>query len=1009
MNPLRLMLIPLLVGAGLARAQVWQELEALAETSPDYVVSRWSMEDGLPSDRVRAVLQTRDGFVWGATFNGLARFDGVNFRVFNDANTPALKNRLVNRLHEDAEGRMWIGMDTGELVWRDAKGFHSLPIANAWHTAPISRMAHTTNGTLLVLNRDGQLLWLTNGPSGEVSLAPPSPLYSDLIVDTENQVWLVRRGGVMLQWQDGAELPNRVGPPPTAGYRTACAARRGGFWVRDGQRLRRWHDGQWVEDRGTHSWGDRRPVVMREISTGDVLVGTPDLGLFIVDESGGERRLNRENGLAHNWVESIWEDREKNIWVGANGGGLQLLRSRVLSMLTPSDRWQNQPVQSVAPARDGGVWVGTLGAGIYRYDERKFQHWVEEENRYSPYVRAILEDRNGRVWIGAEGMGVYWLQDGKYGRLELPASFPRLIYGLSESKDGAIWVSTQNGVIRLADGGFERLGVELVQADTRCAVQSPDGAIWLGMRGGGVARYQQGEVTQFMRPQGLPYEYVWALCADADGAIWIGTSGGGLARYRDGQFVNFTTRQGLPSDFICHIEPDELGNLWVASYGGIFRVDKGDLDRCARGELSVVNCLVLDASEGLASLEMAGGNQPSGCRTADGRFWFATSRGLAVVDPDRLKVVRVPPPVVVEDVLVDGESHAGMTDPNADELVIPPGSGRIEFHYAGLSYGAPKRVRFKFQMQGLDPEWVDAGNRRVAFYTHLAPGSYRFRVIACNHFGYWNEEGAEIRLRVLPHYWQTWWFTPLCWVAGAGMVGALVIGLLRRRHHRKLELVQRARLIEQERARIAHDLHDDLGSGLTEIHTTSALGLDPSVPAHEANEYFREISQRAREMVMALDEIVWAVNPKNDNLGSLANYFCHYTEQFLRSTNIGCRFDVASALPALPLASNQRHSLFLALKEALNNAVRHSGARSVTLGIRVDAGSMCIEVSDDGRGFDPGMARPGADGLASLRMRLENLGGRCEITSQSGAGTRVQFILPLRRAGGKGRHPNGVL
>lgn len=1006
MNVLRCFFILLLANAAGARAQVWQELEVLADASPDYVVTRWSMEDGLPSDRVRSVVQTRDGFVWVATFNGLARFDGVSFRVFNDVNTPMLKNRLVRRLHEDAAGRLWVGLDTGELVWRDEEGFHALAMPKDWITSPIARMAHTTNGTLLVLNQDGQLLWVTNSPKGTPTLAPARPLYSELLVDAEDQVWLVRWGGGMRRWRDGKEWTDSPGlPPPPTGYRNAVPARRGGFWVRDGRRLRRWHDGQWVEDRGAHDWGEQRTVVMREISTGEVLVGTSDAGLFIVDESGLERRLHRENGLAHNWVESLWEDREKNIWVGANGGGLQLLRNRVLTMVTPADRWQHSPVQTVSPAREGGVWVGTMGAGVYRFDGRKFSRPVGGDRDLPAYVRAILEDRQQRVWMGTLGAGVYWWQGGRLGPLDLPASFPRLIYGLSEAQDGAIWISTQNGVIRWREGAYERLGLDLVQADTRCAVEAPDGSMWLGLRGGGVARYHEGQFTQFLRPQGLPYEYVQTLCADADGTIWIGTYGGGLARYRDGNFSNFTTRQGLPSDFICHIEPDELGNLWVGSYGGIFRVDKGDLERCARGDIASVNCLVLDTSEGLASLELPEGSQPTGCRTDDGRFWFATSRGLAVVDPARLRVIRIPPPVVIEDVVVDGVSRKTRADGRNDEVLVPPGSGRIEFHYAGLSFGAPKRVRFKFQLEGLESGWVDAGNRRQAFYTHLKPGNYRFRVIACNHFGYWNEEGTELRLRVLPHFWQTWWFAPACWLGGAGIVGLLLISGLRRRHRRRLEVVERARLIERERVRIAHDLHDDLGSGLTEIHTTSALGLDPSVPAHEANEYFREISQRARDMVMALDEIVWAVNPKNDNLGSLASYFCHYTEQFLRTANMGCRFDLAPALPELPVASDKRHSLFLALKEALNNAVRHSGASTVTLGIRVDEGNVRIEVADDGRGFDPASGHPGADGLVSMRTRLENLGGRCEITSQPGTGTRVQFFLPLRGAGGKAGNP----
>ena len=999
MKTLRHTICFLLMAVVMGRAQQLQELKTRPETSPDYVITRWSMENGLPSDGVRAVVQTRDGYVWVATYNGLARFDGMRFHVYNDANTPNLKNRLINQLFEDARGRLWVGMDTGQIAWCDEAGFHDLPIKKTgWRISPIIYMADTTNDVLVVLNRDGQLLRIKNGVAGTPTHGPDTPLYSEIMTDAQNQVWAVRFGGAMQRLDADGGVTDSAGPPPERGYRNVAAARHGGFWVRDGLRLRRWDDGQWVEDRGVHSWGDDRPVVMREISTGEVLAGAgaENQGMFVVDETGREHRLTPATGLAHNWISSIWEDREKNVWLGLNGGGLQLLRKRALTMVTPADRWQDQPVKTVTPAVGGGVWVGTLGAGVYRFDGQHFQHLVNEKEPHNQFVCSVLEDNGGRLWIGSLGGGINWWKDGQYGNPAVPKLFPNLIYGLFEAVDGSIWASTQNGAARFAGDQFDWLATDLVQADVRCMVQARDGDIWLGMRGGGVARYHEGRFTQFMRAQGLPYEYVSCLCADDDGGIWIGTSGGGLARYRDGKFFNFTTRQGLTSDFICDIEKDERGNLWIASYGGIFRVDKGDLERCARGEIASVICLVLDISEGLSSLEMANGNQPAGCRTADGRLWFATSRGLAVVDPERINVIRTLPPVVLEEVRVDGT--VVKFGRQREEVVVPPGSGQIEFRYTGLSFSAPKRVRFKYQMEGLDTDWVDADARRSAIYAHLPPGNFRFRVIACNASGYWNEAGAEIRVKILPHFWETWWFEPLCWLGGATLVGGAVISALRLRHRRKLAVLERAQLLERERARIAQDLHDDLGTGLTEIHVASALGLDPSASAHEVSGSLHEISQRARQMVLALDEIVWAVNPKNDNLGSLASYFCNFAEQFLRPANIACRLDVANELPATPLPSEKRHSLFLAFKEALNNVMRHSEARTVELGIRVMDDRMTIEVADDGRGFTVVTDHPGADGLANMRTRMQEMGGQFEFASELGKGTRVKFILPLRES-----------
>ena len=549
------------------------------------------------------------------------------------------------------------------------------------------------------------------------------------------------------------------------------------------------------------------------------------------------------------------------------------------------------------------------------------------------------------------------------------------------------------------------------------------------MRGGGIARWKGGKFTQYLRAQGLPYEQAWALLGDADGSVWIGTPGAGLIRWRDGGFVSFTTRQGLPSDFICNIQADRQGHLWIGSHAGVFRVAKGDLDLCARHEIAAVNCLVLDDSDGLSSLEMAGGNQPSACTTPDGRLWFATSGGLAMVDPARIRTNALPPPVRLEEVLVDGkalspepsspslsslsslaslraerETGTNMTKGTKDVsgvgspsvLQVPPGSGQIELRYAALSFCAPRRVRFRYRLERVDAGWVEAGVRRSAYYSHLAPGDYRFEVTACNNDGVWNPSGVALDLAVLPHFWQTWWFAPGCWLGGIGVVGTGVITSLRRRHRTRIEALKRARLVEQERGRIARDLHDDLGSGLTDINTTSTLAQNPSVPTEMARQFFCEISQRSNDMVVALDEIVWAVNPKNDDLSSLATYFSQFTEHLAGLTSLRCRFEIPGELPRLPLNSDQRHSLFLAFKEALQNAVKHAAASSLRVSITVEGGTLKIVLEDDGRGFEAGAAQAGGNGLRNMHERLEQLGGHCEIITAPGKGTRVTFQVPVR-------------
>lgn len=969
--------------------------DVLPGDSSEFVGSSWRIQNGLPSDRVRAVLQTGDGYVWVATFNGIARFDGVRFERFNDANTPQLRNSLANCLFEDKAGRLWVGSDTGEITWRDSAGFHPLPTPKSWLSAPVDYFAQSGDGTVYALSRDGIALVIkdrkADGMIGDVS----SKRFAGLAEDSEGQVWAIRYGGALERFAGSKEVPD--GPAPVArAYRNIAPARQGGLWIRDGSSLRRWWKGKWADQRTVKSMTTRRGVVLREDNAGSVWVGTATEGAFVVSPSGLVEHLTRTNGLGNDLVSSIITDQEGDTWIGTDGGGLELLRHRVLSMVSPPDHWQDRAVLSVAPGAPNGLWVGTEGAGVYRLQDGQFAIVKSPANPAARVVRSVLQSSSGQLWAGTQGYGVL-KGAGDKGLVAQndPVLTPTLLlyYALFEDKNGAIWMGTQDGLVKYDNGRWERLGTDLILAEVRSIAQAPDGAIWAGLRGGGLARYKEGKFTQFRQGDGLSYNFIWCLCADEDGTIWIGTPGAGLIRLRDGRFASFTTRDGLPSDFICNIQADKAGHLWIGSYAGIFRIDKASLERRAAGGGDPLNYVLLDMSDGLTSLEIAGGNQPSACATSDGRLWYATSAGLAAVDPSRIRPNLKAPPVHIEEALIDGQR---VPLPVAGQpLVVPPGGRPVEIRYTAPSYPKPERCRFRYKLQPLEENWVDAAERRSAYYSHLPPREYRFRVIACNNDGLWNEEGASVSFVVQPYLWEHWWFGPACWLTGLSLAAVAVLGGIRQRHQHRLEAVERARAVERERVRIARDLHDDLGSGLTDISMTSELARDPALSLPEARQYFSEITRASTDMVNALDEIVWAVNPKNDHLNSLTTYFCQFAERFLQAAHVSCRFQIPDDLPSTPLNAEQRHNLFLAFKESLQNTVKHSGATSLRLTVSADARRLRLEVEDNGRGFEEGPAKAGADGLRNMRERLEQIGGRCEVSSAPGRGTRVAFILPL--------------
>jgi signal transduction histidine kinase/streptogramin lyase len=669
---------------------------------------------------------------------------------------------------------------------------------------------------------------------------------------------------------------------------------------------------------------------------------------------------------------------------------LKLLHHRVLFMINSQDQWQSRAVLSVSPARDGGLWVGTEGAGIYKLEGGRFTSLKGPPIPAARDVRCIMESQPGRVWAGTQGAGL--LTNNAAGEFvpvavpQVPASL-QLFYALYQDRGGAVWMGTQDGLVCFSDGQWSRIGATLYRSEVRCIGQSPDGAVWIGMRGGGVARYKDGHFTQYQSPAGLTYEYISCLLADADGTVWVGTPGAGLIRWKDGVISKVMSRDGLPSDFICNIQSDGAGHLWIGSYAGILRVDKESLEH-ESGE--PLNYILLDSSDGLTSLEMAGGNQPSACTTSDGRLWYATSGGLAMVDPARITPNPLPPPVRLEEVLVNGKAM-----PLPAKIVAPPGAGSFEFHYTALSYSAPQRCRFRYRLEDVDSQWTYAGNRRSAYYSRLPPSQYRFHVIACNGDGVWNTEGAAVSFVVLPFFWERWWFAPLCWMSGLSLVIAAILTVVRQRHRRRLVALERERAVERERLRIARDLHDDLGGGLTEISLNSALAQDPALAAQETRQYIREISGRSVEMVNALDEIVWAVNPKNDDLNSLVTYFCQYAGRFLQSASLSCRIQIPPRLPATPLSAEQRHNLFLAFKEGLNNVVKHAAASSFRFSVAVESRTLRMELQDNGRGFSEPADGAAGDGLRNMRERLRQIGGRCEMASAPGEGTSLVFILPL--------------
>jgi ligand-binding sensor domain-containing protein/signal transduction histidine kinase len=1002
----------------------------------EYTIDVWQTEQGLPQDSVTSIVQTRDGYLWLGTYNGLVRYDGVRFKVFDTSNTPEFEDNRITSLYEDGSGILWIGHETGNLTRMQAGKLQAVNLGTNWPGGAIIATKPDADGVLWVLSKEGALLSLqgaklvaTNTGPRESVLSPvqdrngqlikldtlatnPYVVVPSLARDREGVLWLVRgnllgslRNGQLKPWVPSVQ-------PDTSDVQMACASRDGGLWLMGFERIKKLVSEGTVLDLGPTPWGQDFVTAMLETQAGILVVGTLRNGLFLLAPDGSNLHFSRQNGLSHDWVLDLCEDHEANLWVGTGSGGLNALRKRKVEMVMAPDDWRGRAILSVAPAAEGGLWVGTEGAGLYRLSNGEVKPFVETNGLLNFFIWSVLENRRGELWVGTFGGGVYVLQDGKFQfpkGLEDPAA---VVFALYQDRQGIMWVGTQSGLARYANSActWYTRNEGLVLPNVRVITEDVTGAIWFGMSGGGLGRLKDGKLTQFRRSSGLPNDFIWSLLAEPDGTLWVGTFGGGLCRMRDGRFATISTREGLPNNVICHIADDGRGNFWISSYGGIFRVSKDELNRCADGQLKTVNCLAYGKAEGLSTLECSGGLQASGSQTPDGQLWFPTIKGLAAVHPVGVKRNAFPPPVLVEEVTVDDRLLAlpapGKSASDA-RLQIPPGKRRLEIRYTGLSLVAPEKVRFKYRLDGLEPEWTDVGTRRVAYYTYPKPGDYTFRVIACNNDGVWNESGAALAFTVLPRFWQTWWFAAGAVLAGIGAVGGTVRYVTRRRLHQKMERLERQRALENERSRIAKDIHDDLGANLARIMMLSQSNRAGEEEPQQVVARLGKVYLTARELTRTMDEIVWAVSPHHDTLDSLVNYLGKFTQDFLNVAGIRCRLVVPIQLPAWPLSAEVRHSLFLAFKEALHNVIKHASATEVRVSLTLAESGFSAVIEDNGIGFDPAGLSPGAtskdplriaggNGLANMRKRLESIGGECQVDSAFGKGTRIQFVVRVK-------------
>ena len=971
---------------------------------PLYTARLWQADDGLPQNSVQTIVQSTDGYLWIGTSKGLVRFDGMRFTVFDHENTSAIKNSSITALYAGKDNTVWIGSIDGRGIARVKDGkfsFHSF--GKALKKSPVHAIYEDNDGTLWIGTDDG-LVNYKNGRFQKIEMTVPGSVRnicgrpSGIVwFSSEKTVNCISNGQVSVRYTTTNALPHET-------VKTLFFDRAETFWIgtmygmcgvkKDGSVVRLWP---------SEDLSDRVANVIFEDSRGTLWIGTFG-GLSFLRDGKVYKEL-QEGGMAYTQVNTILEDREGNIWVGSKEG-LHCLQPRKFNVYTTQQGLPHNNIMSLCEDHEGAMWFGGWGGGLCKIKDGQATVYGRESG--FDLVLALQETRHHEMLAGLDFQGgLRRLTERGIERFPAKACLidaaVRVIY---EDRQDNIWLGTSTALILWKDGKFSRFTTAegLVGNTVRAIIEDHEGNLWIGTNEG-LSRWRDGKFTNFTTRNGLPKNIVISLYEDAAHNLWIGTGGGGLSRLplvgnknpdQSSSTLNlhsYDTKRGLFDDDIFEIVEDNFGNLWMSCLKGIFRVSKERLEAFDTGKIKAIPCVAYGKADGLASVQCNGVAKPAGWKSRDGRLWFATTKGATVVDPKiGTRENRIPPPILIEEIMADKKLVKARS---SKAITLPPGRGELEFRYTALSFTAPERNRFKYKLIGHDSDWVDAGDHRTAFYNSVAPGDYVFQVMACNNDGVWNENGAIIKISLKPHLWQTWWFKSLVAVFCFSFVGMTVRYTTKRRMHRKLERLEQQHAVEKERARIAQDMHDDLGSRLSAVLLLTGRAQQHGRRPEEVQNSLQKISLTVRALVDSLDAIVWAVNPANDSLDRFALYIYEYLQMYLEAAALEFTLDVPDDLPSRPLASEVRHNLYLVVKECLNNVVKHSRATHVWFRLKIEGDVLCLSIEDNGQGIPESQTSAFGNGLQNMEKRMKTIGGQFKLVSKPGKGTQVHLKVPM--------------
>ena len=982
----------------------------------EFTFDQWSAENGLPHNSVRQIVQTPDGYLWFITFDGLVRFDGVAFTIFNSINTKEITDNRFYGVFVAEDGTVWASMLNGSILRYKNEKFESFQTNNQSEKTVLGdtfiKFDLGLNDKVLIKVRRNQRIngfYLENG-----KLVPASKEYIDKKFSPyhspSGKIWNITENGII---ENDIDKTTEYALTLKINWRkiayntfTYFEDSKGALWVGDFEYIYKLSDGKiekfspFVENEVEEKKSIAYLQPQIEDSDGSILFTHKIKDLFKIKRiKDGKVEAFEKDGISMLFsVPYLFKDQENFIWVGSDKG-LHRLRTHFIKTLSLENNLFGNRVYSIFQRKNGEILMG-VKKGLNVYKDSKLSTIIDEGG-----TRAFEEDEKGRLWIGRylpdiidkdieKNLFIY-----ENGELRDVSRLAKgLVNVIKSDKNGTMWVGAEEGLFEIRDeklirqytlkNGLNNVGIKFIH-------ESKDGSFWLGTAGG-IAKFKDGKILKtYTTEDGLSGNRIRTIYEDSDGTLWIGTYANGLNRFKNGKFFKYTTNDGLYHNGVFQIFEDDRENFWIGGNQGIYRVAKKELNDYATGKLNRLNSFGYGKEDGMLNVEVNGGRQPAGIKASDGRFWFPTMGGVAIIDPKNVEYNKNVPKALIEDVTIEREKTEFR-----DGLKVGVGKDDVEIHYTAPSFIKPKQIRFKYKLEGFNNDWIEAGTRRTAYYSYLPPGNYTFRLLVANSDGVWNEQETTLNIKVVAPFYRTNWFYALVILSIIGIAFLLYRNRINQLEKRNVEQMafsqQLISLQEDERKRIAAGLHDSLGQHLIIIKNWAMLALGVMDKKSPAREQVNEISDTSLQALEEVREIINDLRPHQIETAGLTETIKTMIEQVESAS--GINFDLEYDKIDHLFNKEDEVTFYRIIQEYINNIVKHSDATNAFVSIRNGSNAIKVKIFDDGDGFklEDSKLNKNGFGLTGIEERLKMLGGIQTIKTELSEGVIINIRIELK-------------